>query len=318
MQIQNPTAKVLYQEPGLIGIYKQIERAGRTCYKSEDKITETSAEQFVERMIASKHHAMLAHGTVYLQYVIDWNLDHDLLTKQFHNISPSCITAKYVQNPYTHTNVEFSKEENVECVYITTNYRVIVENGWFDDLHYLCEPTNHHERRYTVLFGTQVAISREFNRHSTHAIAESSTRYCNYSKDKFGNQITVNLPSWLNEENHTLQELASSNLSDLMRKAADCIEDGGNSLSSLEWWLLSNLISEVSYMKLIQGGSWSAQQARTILPLDTHTDLVHTAFAKDWRHFFDLRVAGTTGAPHPDAVCVARPLYEYMKTNNLI
>ena len=70
-------------------------------------------------------------------------------------------------------------------------------------------------------------------------------------------------------------------------------------------------------MGLVNSG-WQAQQARTILPLDTNTDLVHTAFVSDWKHFFDLRATGTTGKPHPDASCLAIPLYEEFKNQNII
>ena len=66
MKLIKPSFEILEQLPGLEGMYKQIELAGRTCYKSEDKITEDSAKEFVDRMIKSGHGAMLEHGTVYL------------------------------------------------------------------------------------------------------------------------------------------------------------------------------------------------------------------------------------------------------------
>lgn len=71
MRIIKPSFEIWDQEEGLEGVYKQIERAGRVCYKSEDKITETSAREFVERMIKSGHGAMLEHGTVYLRIPIN-------------------------------------------------------------------------------------------------------------------------------------------------------------------------------------------------------------------------------------------------------
>ena len=66
MKLIESKVEIIEQQPGLDGVYKQIELAGRTCYKSEDKITEDSAKGFVDRMINSKHGAMLEHGTVYL------------------------------------------------------------------------------------------------------------------------------------------------------------------------------------------------------------------------------------------------------------
>jgi thymidylate synthase (FAD) len=70
-------------------------------------------------------------------------------------------------------------------------------------------------------------------------------------------------------------------------------------------------------MHLIELGC-KPQEARVILPLDTNTELVHTAFVSDWKHFFDLRALGTTGAPHPDAKAIAQPLYEEFKTRGYI
>lgn len=71
MKTTKQSFKIIPQDKGLEGIYKQIELAGRTCYKSEDKITETSAKEFVDRMIKSGHGAMLEHGTVYLRIPIE-------------------------------------------------------------------------------------------------------------------------------------------------------------------------------------------------------------------------------------------------------
>ena len=137
MKLIKPYFEIIEQEPGLEGIYKQIELAGRTCYRSEDKITPDSAKGFVDRMIKSGHGAMLEHGTVYLK------------------LTPSeiYIYSKYKDNPYTNVNVVYSNNHYpVPTYYVTTNYRVLIEQGWLDDLKYLCEPTEHHERRVTVRF----------------------------------------------------------------------------------------------------------------------------------------------------------------------
>ena len=125
------------QEETLEGVYKQIEWAGRHCYKSEDKITDTSAKEFVERMIKSGHGAMLEHGTVYLTHPIE-HIGSDAYQG---------IGNKYRDNKYSKVNYD-----NWGTRYITTNYRVLVENNWLDDLQYLCEPTEYHEKRTTVRF----------------------------------------------------------------------------------------------------------------------------------------------------------------------
>lgn len=304
MKIINPSFTILEQGAGLDGMYKHIEIAGRTCYKSEDKITEGSAQKFVERMINSGHGAMLEHGTVYLKNVIGNH--RSSLTMALNHYSFSHY-AKYVIID--------------EVEYVTTNYRYLIENNLLSDLKYICEPTPFHEKRVTVLFHTQIAISREFNRHRVDSVAESSTRYCNYSKDKFGSEITINLPSWIDREELEKKDMSHYNLMVMYQQLAEhwnCRKSiYPKNFEALDYWLLANLTAEYCYMGLINSG-WQAQQARTILPLDTNTDLVHTAFISDWKHFFDLRAIGTTGKPHPDASCLAIPLYEQFKTQNLI
>ena len=262
MKLIKPSFEILEQAPGIQGIKKQIERAGRTCYKSEDKITDTSYEEFVNRMVNSGHGAMLEHGTVYLYLPVDDN-----------NFSE--LVEKYTKNKYTRVN---------QKQFITTNYRVLVENGWLDDLQYQCEPTEYHEKRVTVKFILPISISREFIRHRTASFAEQSTRYCNYSKSKFGEELTFITPYWYdNVDSYTKNEF-----------------DRG-----LQY-------AEGYYMFMVDKGMKS-QEAREILPLCTKTELVMTAFISDWEHFFKLRCHSTA---HPDARALAIPLKdEFIKLN---
>lgn len=278
--------------PGADGVYRQVERCGRVCYKSENHQTADSARPFVERMIASKHTAMLEHATVYL--TLDEHDDR---------------VAFYRQNRFTHVNMVNGK------AYVTTNLRVLVENDRMDDLKELCEPTAHHERRVTVHFTTQVAITREFNRHRVNSMAEQSTRYCNYSKEKFGAEITINLPQWVKDLpdgawTSTIKEGTVSLDDDAFLALTKKVVAG--EADAADNWLFANLAAERAYLNLTVLGR-KPQEARVVLPLDTNTELVHTAFLSDWKHFFDLRALGTTGAPHPDAKAVALPLYEEMK-----
>ena len=155
------------QEPGLEGIYKQIEWAGRHCYKSLDKITEDSAKEFVDRMIKSGHGAMLEHGTVYFN--IHWeNETHEVFDNMF---------KFYNENPYSKIVRKMTNAEDL-CpdLFISTNYRVLVEHNRFNDLKYLCEPTEYHEKRITVKFTTDQGILREFTRHRVFSFAVESTR----------------------------------------------------------------------------------------------------------------------------------------------
>ena len=292
MKINQPSFEIWEQMPGADGVYRQVERCGRVCYKSENHQTADSARPFVERMIASKHTAMLEHATVYL--TLDEHDDR---------------VAFYRQNRFTHVNMVNGK------AYVTTNLRVLVENDRMDDLKELCEPTAHHERRVTVHFTTQVAITREFNRHRVNSMAEQSTRYCNYSKEKFGAEITINLPQWVKDLpdgawTSTIKEGTVSLDDDAFLALTKKVVAG--EADAADNWLFANLAAERAYLNLTALGR-KPQEARVVLPLDTNTELVHTAFLSDWKHFFDLRALGTTGAPHPDAKAVALPLYAEMK-----
>lgn len=295
MKIIQPQFEIWPQGPGIDGIYRQVERVGRVCYKSEDHCTPNSARPFVERMLKSGHLAMLEHGTVCLRVATDGA-----------HADEAAAYARYRDNRFTRTQV-------VDGVaYITTNLRVLAENQWMDDLGWLCEPTPHHERRVTVHFTTQISITREFNRHRANSMAEQSTRYCNYSKDKFDNEIGINLPQFVTTlpQGDAAEAMASGHIDitgdelvELARKVAT------GEATDIENWLFANAAAERAYMNLIGAGR-KPQEARSVLPLDANTELVHTAFVSDWNHFFDLRAKGTTGAPHPDAKTLALPLYE--------
>ena len=279
-----PQFEIWNQEPGIDGIYRQVERAGRVCYKSEDHCTAESARPFVERMIKSDHTAMLEHATVYLLY-----RDGETASAEQGGDAAGEAWQRYERN-------KFSKVTTVDgCHYVTTNLRVLAENQWLADLDHLTEPLAHHERRVTVHFTTQIATTREFNRHRANSMAEQSTRYCNYSKDKFGNEISINALS--------VEEPAQIDFLELAKKVTEGQAD------DYENWLFANLAAEHAYLNLIAAGR-KPQEARAILPLDTNTELIHTAFVSDWKHFFDLRAKGTTGAPHPDAKVLALPLYD--------
>ncbi len=308
MRITNPSFEIWAQEPGLDGMYRQIERVGRVCYKSENHQTADSARPFVERMMRNQHYAMLEHGTVYLLYA------DDEATRQA-AVGEGMPWQRYMANKFSRVNCHSGK------YYITTNLRVLAENQWMDDLGHICEPLAWHERRVAVHFTTQVAITREFNRHRADSMAEQSTRYCNYSKAKFGNEISVNLPVWVRREMEgteweTLTDgeqvaLSGQRLVELARKVAD------GTATAIDNWLFANVAAEKAYMNLVEMGH-KAQEARVVLPLDTNTELVHTAFVSDWKHFFDLRAIGVTGMPHPDAKALAAPLHDAFKDMGLL
>lgn len=168
MRLCKPHFEILEQQPGIDGIYKMIELAGRTCYRSENKITEDSAKGFVDRMIKSGHGAMLEHGTVYLMKeseFINTHIHPEEGEEQEYN-----PLFKYYDNPYSYV----VEKDNI--AYITTNLRVLVENDWMDDLKYICEPTEFHEKRITVRFTCDRGILAEFTRHRVFSFAAESTR----------------------------------------------------------------------------------------------------------------------------------------------
>lgn len=188
-----------------------------------------------------------------------------------------------------------------------------------NDLQYLCEPTEFHEKRVTVHFTTQIAITREYNRHRVNSMAEQSTRYCNYGKDKFGG-VGINLPSWVDSEIQRLEDITENVLPtfEQLKEEYFSVSDQGitkDDWGDIEWWLWSNLVAEESYLKLIEKGR-KPQEARVVLPLDTNTELIHTAFVSDWNHFFGLR---DNSHAHPDARELAHPLHiEFIKRGYLV
>lgn len=296
MKLIKPKFEILSSK----GLFEDIEIAARTCYQSQDKIMQGSAEKIVSNLIERGHGAMLEHGTVYLY------------------LSPgNAITGyKYRDNQYSKYVEIREREKPVPILhkYITTNYRVLIENGWLDDLKYQCEPTEFHEKRVSVRFTCDIGVSREFNRHRVDSIAEQSTRYCNFSKEQFGNEITYIQPDWVSDE-----EL--SNVKDFVTTIQIPGDEFGTlyeketcNWNAIDWWLWSLACCELAYINMIRLG-WTAQQARDSLPLSTKTELIHTAFVSDWNHFFSLRDAKTA---HPSARELATPLHEEFKRLNLI
>ena len=324
MKLIEPKVELIQQAPGLVGMYKHIERCARTCYKTEDNITENSYEKLCDKLMKAKHFAMFEHGTVYLYLEI--NSDNYAKTFDYPSGNFTAhydwtdvvgrIYAKYDSNPYSKVNNTFTKDNKfIRKVYVTTNLRVIIENHWEDDLEFICEPTEFHERRITLKFTTNIGVTREGNRHRVNSIAEESTRYCNYTKEQFGSELNVTRPVWINKE--SIPEFDESQWLDCIK---DLLIDGRNpdyiEQDPIYWYCMAIEFAGVAYRNLIRLG-WSPQQAREVLPLATKSEVVYTAFASDWKHWFDLRLLGTTGKPHPNMEQIARLAKEELVKNNL-
>lgn len=296
MRLIKPSFEIIEQKPGIDGLLQHIERCGRTCYKSEDKITEDSAEKFVNMLVNRGHTAMVEHGTVYLKYDI---IEHGSmnLPNKYHFNKYSVVT---VGNEPLHgyeTPEYKEKFDGHTYAYITTNYRVLLQNDWLDDLKYQCEPTEHHVKRVTVKFVCDRGVSHEFVRHRVFSFAQESTRYCNYSKDKFGKECTFIIPSWLD-----LPEGSYSKGKVYTDLATPYLVKG----TPEELLLLKLVGDELDYFDLLDKG-WIAQQARAVLPNSLKTELIMTGTIEQWEGFFKLRDAKDA---HPQARELAQPLHE--------
>lgn len=279
MQLIKPSFEIIEQSSGLDGIYKHIELAGRTCYKSLDKITEDSAKDFVDRMIKSAHFSMCEHGTVYLAIPMT-------------TYAPEAVNI-YRHNSYSKVNEcnefiftdKYGNKVAAWCV--TTNLRVLIENDCLEDLEFLCEPTEYHEKRITVKFVSDIHFYKDTTRHRVFSWAIESTRFCNYIKERFGSSVSFITPIWLKSEEQEEFE-----------KDLKTIED--------------------IYFKWINKG-WQAQQAAYFLIQGTKAEIIMTGFIQDYEHFFDLRSElAKTGKPHPTVVELVEPLRQEFIKRNLI
>ena len=270
----------------LVGIKKHIERCARVSYKSENKITDTSYEKFVNMLESRGHDRPLEFGTVYLTLRGD---DTDALRNIF----------IYAENPWTKIRKQVIKAEydpNTRVVlnYVTTNYRVIVENHLEEDLKYLCEPTEYHYKRYTAHMILDRGVMDEFRTHVGLSHLAESTRYCNYSKDKFGNEITFIKPCWCN-------------IPEGDYGTPDYIPDRLPRIGATESGLIDALqYAEYYYFFLLSEG-WTPQQARSVLPLSIKSELISCGFKDSWENFFYRRDAPDA---HPMAQEIAKPMHQ--------
>lgn len=307
MKFIEPSVEIIQQEPGIDGMMKIIEMAGRTAYKSEDHITEDSANKFVKMLKDKKHGAALEHGTCYLDIPKEvWNDlvdDHDL---------------NFIDCPYQWFGYSGLTDD---YIHLTTNYRVLVEHGYESLLDGMVEPTEEDfeneifKRRITVKFTCDRGVSHEFVRHRVFSFLQESTRYCNYSKDKFGGEITFIIPRWI----HDIQEDIASTVDPLTYESREgfrkyqgralmdmlCIYDRTvaqyvDTLSNIERCYLD-------MTTLDDGTKLLPQQARQILPNCLKTELVMTGTIEQWKGFFELRCASSA---HPDARHLATQLEE--------
>jgi len=207
-------------------IYKAIEKAGRTCYKSEAKITDESAEKFVRGLRNNHHDAMLEHAIMTVKFINDRGVSHEMV------------------------------------------------------------------------------------RHRPCSFAQESTRYCNYSDDRFGHEITVIRPCFFDE-------ISDERAAEIIRLYEENLKSGiyetftPRERQYIDWYYAC-LCADESYFEMLEDGA-TPQEARSVLPNSLKTEIVITANMREWRHILNLRAAGTTGKPHPQMLEVMVPLLNELR-----
>ena len=316
MKIIKPYAEIMTSDFGVDPLRK-IELVGRTCYKSTDKITDVSAIKFVANLIKAGHEAMLEHDSFCFMLPFDeWNWLKEKTSEMMTHLKEngeefiSHLRFTNVNRCLVSGNIRAWRDFFKECThqigfipkfmqnFILSNpvlfpefqdgvdFRTIFNDDIYQisrkGLIGLTEFMIHCD--VTAKFVVDRGISHEIVRHRPASFAQESTRYCNYSKDKFDEEITVIQP---------------------------CFFEGnpyhGYSGGLLDIWEESCESAEYSYFKLLENGA-TPEQARDVLPTSTKTEVIMTATLGEWRHFFNLRACNSTGKAHPQMLEVAQPL----------
>lgn len=283
-----------------IDALKKIEIVGRTCYKSESNITDESAARFVRNLVKNKHYAMLEHA-VYtfkikstdLRSCIDIDLSNGILPSKFMYISLTADDFSFVSANLrcllegegllweTLLTLLYRHDKPVASL-LFGDYTIIDEyvcdGSIITDINEMPEDIRDTHSFKTFRFITDRGVSHELVRHRVSSFAQESTRYCNYSKEKFGAELTF------------------------IRPAEYHIKPYGNMYKLCE-------MSEMTYMDMLQCGS-TPQTARGILPNCIKTEIVVTTNEEEWHHIGDLRLRGTTGKPHPNMEAIMKKLSE--------
>ena len=301
IKVVNPNVELWKQEGyTLDDIWKHIAHCARVCYQSVPKNNGEDDYSFLVRTLfrgvepknintkdlVKYHLSVCEHATVHLKYPLFM-------------ARAAAQATRFIYNHYSRTR------EHEGYIYVTTNMRVLIEHHWMDELEFIDNTPNcpYYIPRHTVCFITDIGASRELNRHRANSVSEESTRYCAYDKGKFGNGITVAKLPWIpdvdteDEGNDYTEGFFNDN------EVFDNNEIVGHytdNWTAVDWFFYGLQICDLVYRKTRELG-WAAQQAREILPLNTKTQVVHTAFDDDWNHYIDLRSNGVSGVPHPMA-----------------
>ena len=320
IKVVNPSVEIWNQDGyDLESIFKHIARCARICYQSTPKNKDENAYDFLLRTIF-KGHDFLGYSKINVNNPFERILatnaysDVDLTSLHLSCCEHATVHLKFPTfipravdrcvNVYSHNKYSRSKNHN-GYIYVTTNLRVIIENYAVDTLDFVDATPNcpYYIPRHTICFITDIGASRELNRHRVNSISEESTRYCAYDKSKFGNGITIAKLPWIpevdpNDEGHDYKEGFFNDNEIFDNNTIE--EQYTDNWNAVDWFFYGIQICDLVYRKIRELG-WTAQQAREILPLNTKTQIVHTAFVDDWQHFIDLRSNSVSGVPHPMA-----------------
>lgn len=299
MKLIDPKVELWNQGNTLDEIWEHIARCARVCYQSEPRKNGETGEQFVNRVILHNHSydeiakdrklqeklhlSVLEHGTVYL------------------TIPNFCFNLNFGGYSYTHI------VSSVKARYITTNMRVLIENGQMDALKYLYVPTKHHALRKTFSLWTNIGGIRDTNRHRVQSISEESTRYCLYSSPKFSSEIAICKLPWYTDKEYSKAEF---HLEDLYNNGVIHAHDTNN-WEAIDWYMWYEQMCEIVYNNLHRLGQ-TAQQCSNVLTFSTKTQSVHTAFVNDWKHYCHLRSDEVSGKVRPEVKLIADKIKEFL------
>lgn len=301
MKYEKSNVSVLKQEPGIIGMYKHIEKVARTAYKTQDRITEDSYIKFCKMLRDRGHWACFEQGTVYLKVP---KVEKPLVLE----IMESYPFARY--------------NEDSSFIYITTNLRLLLQMDKEDLLErYWCEPDDNFKIRITTKWICSRSTSMELIRHRAFSFLQESQRYVAYDKEKNGGEITYIIPQWVFTSAENYINSTDNPTARIIR--ADMLD----SSDSVTLWtgLVSLVIPEVvsrdNFWKLCESEYLSsrkylkAEDARGCLCNDVRTELCITGFLEDYIYepsetsekagLFTLRTAMDA---HPDIRVLANDL----------
>ena len=281
MKLIKQSFEILEQKDFTIkGIKQFVERCARVSYKSEDKMTDTSYEKFVGMLWSRDHARPLEFGTVHIK----------MSDAQFECLQTLLMDKVYNDYWIKYNIIDTEDEDN--C-YITTNYRYYLELCKYDKgvPEYL-DPSDNplYPRRYTVHMILDRGVMDEFRTHVGLSHLAESTRYCNYSKDKFNNEVTFVIPSWCDSlVEGSKQEYSPFEINRDEVEFMNALQNAQN-----------------SYLSLLKMG-WTPQQARSVLPLGIKSELISCGFEDAWKNFFYRRDAPDA---HPMAQEIAKPMHK--------